>query len=60
MSLVEIDAVRRRLGATNNDIVLTVMSGAMHRWHTSRGAWNRLSRRCALPQDATEESASTV
>lgn len=37
MSLPEIDAVRGRLGATNNDFVLTVVSGAMHRWHTSRG-----------------------
>jgi len=38
MSLTEIDAVRQRLGATNNDVVLTIVSGAMHRWHTSRGA----------------------
>jgi len=38
MSLLEIDAVRERLLATNNDIVLTIVCGAMHRWHTSRGA----------------------
>ncbi len=36
--LDEIDAARRRLGATNNDIVLTIVSGALHRWHTSRGS----------------------
>ena len=34
----EIDAVRARVGATNNDIVLTIVSGAMHRWHTARGS----------------------
>ena len=28
----------RPLQATNNDIVLTVVSGAMHRWHASRGS----------------------
>jgi diacylglycerol O-acyltransferase len=38
MALAEIDAARAALGATNNDIVLTVVSGALHRWHTSRGA----------------------
>ena len=38
MSLREIDAARVPLDATNNDIVLTIVSGAMHRWHTSRGA----------------------
>lgn len=38
MSLTDIDAARVRLDATNNDIVLTIVSGAMHRWHTSRGA----------------------
>lgn len=38
MALSEIDTVRERLGATNNDIVLTIVSGAMHRWHTSRGS----------------------
>ncbi len=38
MSLAEIDAARVRLRATNNDVVLTVVSGALHRWHTSRGA----------------------
>jgi diacylglycerol O-acyltransferase len=38
MALAEIDAVRGPLRATNNDIVLTVVSGAMHRWHTSRGS----------------------
>jgi len=38
MQLAEIDAVRARVGATNNDVVLTVVSGALHRWHTSRGA----------------------
>jgi WS/DGAT/MGAT family acyltransferase len=38
MALSEIDAVRGPLNATNNDIVLTVVSGAMHRWHTSRGS----------------------
>jgi diacylglycerol O-acyltransferase len=38
MSLPDIDAARGRLAATNNDVVLTIVSGAMHRWHTSRGA----------------------
>ena len=38
MSLPDIDAVRTRVGATNNDVLLTVVSGALHRWHTSRGA----------------------
>jgi WS/DGAT/MGAT family acyltransferase len=38
MSLSAIDAARAELGATNNDVVLTVLSGALHRWHTSRGA----------------------
>ena len=38
MPLSKIDAVRGPLQATNNDIVLTVVSGAMHRWHASRGS----------------------
>ncbi len=38
MPLADVDAARRALEATNNDIVLTVVSGALHRWHTSRGA----------------------
>ena len=38
MSLPDINAVRERLAATNNDVVLTIVCGAMHRWHTSRGA----------------------
>ena len=38
MSLTDLDAVRARLGATNNDLILTIVSGAMHRWHTSHGA----------------------
>jgi WS/DGAT/MGAT family acyltransferase len=38
MALSEIDAVRGPLQATNNDIVLTVVSGAMRRWHRSRGS----------------------
>jgi WS/DGAT/MGAT family acyltransferase len=38
MHLAEIDAVRRHVGATNNDVILTIVSGALHRWHTSRGA----------------------
>ena len=37
MAMADIDTVRSRLDATNNDIVLTIVSGAMHRWHTSRG-----------------------
>ena len=37
MSLTDIDAVRAPLGATINDIVLTVVSGAMHRWHALHG-----------------------
>jgi WS/DGAT/MGAT family acyltransferase len=36
MSMAEIDAVRGRLGATNNDVVLTVVCGALRRWHASR------------------------
>jgi diacylglycerol O-acyltransferase len=38
MSLSDLDTVRARLAATNNDTVLTIVCGAMHRWHTSRGA----------------------
>jgi WS/DGAT/MGAT family acyltransferase len=38
MSLHEIDAVRAPLEATVNDIVLTVVSGAMRRWHAGHGA----------------------
>ncbi len=38
LSLSAIDAVRARVVATNNDVLLTVVSGALHRWHTSRGA----------------------
>jgi diacylglycerol O-acyltransferase len=38
MSLSNIDAVRTRLAATNNDVILTIVCGAMHRWHTSHGA----------------------
>ncbi len=37
MSLADIDAVRTPLGATINDVVLTVVSGAMHRWHQAHG-----------------------
>lgn len=44
MSLAEIDAVRSRLGGTVNDIVLAIVSGAMHRWHTLHGADVRLLR----------------
>jgi diacylglycerol O-acyltransferase len=38
MSMREIDAVRTPLEATVNDIVLTVVSGAMRRWHAAHGA----------------------
>ena len=38
MSLGDIDAVRARVGATNNDVLLTIVSGALHRWHTARHA----------------------
>lgn len=38
MPLNEIDAVCKTLRATNNDIVLTIVSGAMRRWHASRGS----------------------
>jgi diacylglycerol O-acyltransferase len=38
MSLRQIDALRASLEATVNDIVLTVVSGAMRRWHTANGA----------------------
>ncbi len=37
MSLLEIDAVREQWAATNNDVVLTIVAGAMHRWHTACG-----------------------
>jgi diacylglycerol O-acyltransferase len=37
MSLRDIDAVREQWSATNNDVVLTIVAGAMHRWHTARG-----------------------
>src|SRR5512140_749922 len=36
-SLRDINAARGRFGATNNDVVLTVVSGAMHRWHAAHG-----------------------
>ncbi len=38
MSLTDIDALRSPLEATINDIVLTVVSGAMHRWHLAHGS----------------------
>jgi WS/DGAT/MGAT family acyltransferase len=38
LSLPAIDATRHALGATNNDVILTIVSGALHRWHSSRGA----------------------
>jgi diacylglycerol O-acyltransferase len=38
MSLRDIDAVRAPLTATVNGIVLTVVSGAMRRWHAGHGA----------------------
>jgi len=38
MSLREVNAARERFDATNNDIVLTVVSGAMRRWHSAHGA----------------------
>ena len=38
MHLAKIDAVRTQVDATNNDVILTIVSGALHRWHTSRGA----------------------
>jgi WS/DGAT/MGAT family acyltransferase len=41
MSLKELDRVRRPLRATHNDVVLAVVSGAMRRWHMSRGAYVR-------------------
>jgi WS/DGAT/MGAT family acyltransferase len=41
MSLKDLDRVRRPLRATHNDIVLTVVSGAMRRWHMARGAYVR-------------------
>ncbi len=37
MSLRDINTARERLDATNNDIVLTVVSGAMRRWHRAHG-----------------------
>jgi diacylglycerol O-acyltransferase len=37
MPVAELDAVRARVGATNNDIILTIIAGALHRWHTSHG-----------------------
>jgi diacylglycerol O-acyltransferase / wax synthase len=38
VALADVDAVRQPLGATNNDIVLTVVSGALRRWHAMHGA----------------------
>jgi len=38
LSLPEIEAVGKRVLATVNDVVLTLVSGAMHRWHAARGA----------------------
>ncbi len=38
MSLVDVRAAGERVEATVNDVVLTMVCGALHRWHTSRGA----------------------
>jgi diacylglycerol O-acyltransferase len=38
MSLHDIDALRAPLAATVNDILLTIVSGAMRRWHAAHGA----------------------
>ncbi len=35
--LREIEVVQRVAGTTSNDVVLAIVAGAMHRWHTSRG-----------------------
>ena len=59
LSLAEIDAARAALGATNNDIILTIVAGAMHRWHSSRG-FDVRQLRALVPvnlRDANESSA---
>jgi len=52
--LADIDHVRSRLTATNNDVVLAIVSGAMHRWHTSRGA-DVKQLRALVPVNLREE-----
>jgi len=38
LAAADVDAVRSRVGVTHNDVVLAILSGALHRWHTARGA----------------------
>lgn len=57
MSLREIDAVRTPLEATVNDIVLTVVSGAMRRWHAANGA-NVRELRALVPVNLRTEDES--
>jgi len=59
MSMTDLDAVRARLGATHNDLILTIVSGAMHRWHTSHGA-DVQSLRAMMPVSlrGSDESAA--
>jgi len=57
MSLRQIDAVRAPLEATVNDIVLTVVSGAMRRWHAARGVDVR-ELRALVPVNLRTENES--
>lgn len=60
MPLAEVELACKRLGATHNDIMLTIVSGAMHRWHTSRGADVKMLR-ATVPVNlraATEDAAA--
>jgi WS/DGAT/MGAT family acyltransferase len=58
LPLADIDTIRRRLDATNNDVVLTLLTGALHRWHTSRGA-DVHELRVLVPVNLREEGDAT-
>jgi WS/DGAT/MGAT family acyltransferase len=50
LDLAEVRAVKERLGGTVNDVVLAVVSGALHRFLGERGEWlARLDYRIVLP-----------
>ena len=47
-ALDDYKAIRKAHGGTVNDVVLTVVAGALRRWmHHPRGAGARRARRCA-------------
>jgi WS/DGAT/MGAT family acyltransferase len=58
LPLADVETIRRRLGATNNDVVLTLLTGGLHRWHTSRGA-DVHELRVLVPMNLREEGDAT-